>query len=387
MTRSDIDLLARLVAFDTTSRNSNLPLLDWVETYLAGFGLKGVRSYEPTGAKANLWVTIGPAEVPGYILSGHTDVVPVDGQTWTSDPFTLTERDGKLYGRGACDMKGFLAAVLAKVPDMVAAPLARPIHLVFSHDEEVGCIGVRYSLAEVDRIVATKPIASFVGEPTGMQVVIAHKSKTSYRVDVTGKASHSSRAPEGVNAIDYAARLIVKIREIANRLAAAGMRDALYDIPHSTAHTGTISGGAALNIVPDFCTFQFEFRMLPGEDHAPYEAEIRALAAELEAEMHRVDPTTGIVIDAYNDQPGFEVANDSAIVRLAGRLAGRNDAAKVAYATEAGLFVSMADIPSVVVGPGDIGQAHRPDEFIKISELDRCATFLDRLIAEARHPV
>ena len=387
MPRSDIDLLARLVAFDTTSRNSNLPLIDWLEHHLAGFGLTGKRSYEPTGEKANLWVTIGPADIPGYVLSGHTDVVPVDGQTWSSDPFTLTERDGRLYGRGACDMKGFLAAVLAKVPDMVATPLARPIHLVFSHDEEVGCIGMRYSLAEIDKLAPVRPLAAFVGEPTGMQVVIAHKSKVSYRVEVTGKACHSSRAPQGVNAIDYAAKLIVKIRDIADRLRRDGARDPLYDIVHSTAHTGTITGGAALNIVPDFCAFVFEFRMLPTEDHTPYEAEIRALAAELEAEMRAVDPSTGIRIDAYTAMPGFETAPDSDVSRLAGRLAGRNDHAKVAYGTEAGLFVTMADVPAVVVGPGSIAQAHGPDEFIEIAELDRCAQFLDRLIAEARRPL
>jgi acetylornithine deacetylase len=386
MSRPDIDLLARLVAFDTTSRNSNLPLIDWLETHLAGFGLKGVRSYDPSGDKANLWVTIGPADVPGYALSGHTDVVPVDGQIWASDPFVLTERDGRLYGRGACDMKGFLAAVLAKVPAMVAAPLARPIHLVFSHDEEVGCIGVRYSLAELDKLAPVRPLAVFVGEPTGMQVVVAHKSKVSYTVEVIGKACHSSRAPEGVNAIDYAAKLIVKIRDIAERLAKDGKRDARYDIVHSTAHTGVISGGAALNIVPDFCSFVFEFRMLPDEDHLPYDAEIRALAAELERQMQAIDPATGIRIVIHNEQPGFETEPDGPVARLAGRLAGRNDHAKVAYATEAGLFAA-AGIPAVVVGPGDIGQAHGPDEFLAIAELDRCAAFLDRLIAEARRPV
>jgi acetylornithine deacetylase len=384
MSRSDIDLLARLVAFDSVSRNSNLPVLDWIEDYLAGFGLTGTRSYEPTGTKANLWVTVGPADRPGYVLSGHTDVVPVDGQTWTSDPFTLTERDGRLYGRGACDMKGFLAAVLAKVPAMVAAPLARPIHLVFSHDEEVGCIGMRYSLAEIDRLAAVRPIAAFVGEPTGMQVVVAHKSKVSYRVDVTGKACHSSRAPHGVNAIDVAAQLIVRIRDFADRLAAGGARDALYDVPHSTAHTGLISGGAALNIVPDACSFLWEFRMLPGEDHAPMEAELRAYAAELERAMKAVAPAAGIAITIQNAMPGFEVAPDSAVARLAGRLAGRNDHAKVAYGTEAGLFVTMGRMPTVVVGPGSIGQAHIPDEFIEKSELEKCGSFVDRLIDHCR---
>lgn len=383
MQRTDIDLLSRLVAFDTTSRNTNLPLIAWIEDYLAGFGLAGERSYDPTGTKANLWVRIGAGDTPGYLLSGHTDVVPVDGQAWDTDPFVLTRIGDRLYGRGSTDMKGFLAAVLAKVPDMVAAPLRKPIHLVFSHDEEVGCVGVRYALAKASEFAPVAPLAAFIGEPTNMQVVIAHKSKFSYRVDVTGHACHSSRAPEGVNAIDYAARLIMKIRGLAKRLREEGMQDPLYDIPHSTAHTGTISGGTALNIVPDHCSFVFEFRMLPGEDHAPMEAELRRLAADLEVEMKAVHSGAGIQITQFNGMPGFSAAPEDDVTRLAKSFAARNDHSKVAYGTEAGLFVSMAGIPSVVVGPGSIAQAHGANEFIEIAELDKCAAFLDRLIAAA----
>jgi acetylornithine deacetylase len=383
MQRTDIDLLSRLVSFDTTSRNSNLPLIEWLEVHLAELGLRGERSYDPTGTKANLWVTIGPKDVPGYLLSGHTDVVPVDGQAWDTNPFMLTQKGDRLYGRGSTDMKGFLAAVLAKVPAMIAAPLARPIHLVFSHDEEVGCVGVRYALKRAEEFAPTRPLAAFIGEPTNMQVVIAHKSKYSYRVDVRGHACHSSRAPEGVNAIDYAARLIMKIRGLAKRLREEGMRDPLYDIPHSTAHTGTISGGTALNIVPDHCEFVFEFRMIPGEDHLPLEGELRRLAADLEVEMKAVSQEAGITITQYNGMPGFEAAPEDEVTRLAKNFATRNDHAKVAYGTEAGLFVAMAGIPSVVVGPGSIAQAHGANEFIEIAELDKCAAFLDRLIAAA----
>lgn len=383
MDRADIALLARLVAFDSTSRNSDLDLIDWLEGYFGQFGLAGTRTFDPTARKANLWITVGPADVPGYVLSGHVDVVPVDGQVWATDPFALTREGDRLYGRGTTDMKGFLAACLAKVPDMVAAPLVRPIHFCFSHDEEVGCIGVRYALAEIDRLAPVRPLAAFIGEPTGMQVIVAHKSKYNYRVTVRGRACHSSRAPEGVNAIDYAARLIVKVREIADRLVRDGARDLLYDVPHSTAHTGLVSGGTALNIVPDTCSFVFEFRMLPTESHAPLEAEIRALASDLETEMRRIAPEAGIEIDLYNGTPGFESAPDGAAARLAMRLAGRNDHAKVAYGTEAGLFASMAGIESVVVGPGSIAQAHGPDEYIEIGQMDACAAFLERLVREA----
>lgn len=384
MTSSTKEILAALVGFDTTSRNSNLELIGWVETYLAAHGVTGTRTYDPTGTKANLWATVGPKDRPGYVLSGHTDTVPVDGQDWTSDPFTLTERDGLLYGRGTTDMKGFLAAALAKVPAMQAAGLATPIHLCLSHDEEIGCIGVRYALETLGETLPAAPIGAFVGEPTGMQVIIAHKGKHNYRATVRGRPCHSSLAPEGVNAIDYAADLVLKVRDVARALA-AGPRDEGFDIPFSTAHTGVIHGGTVLNIVPESCSFVFELRMLPGQDHQPWEDEIRAYARDvLEPRMRTVAPETGIDIELLNGMPGFDAAAESAVVGMAKRLAGRNDHAKVAYGTEAGLFVSMAAIPSVVVGPGSIEQAHKPDEFISPAELARCEAFLDRLIADCR---
>ncbi|MEJ1159048.1 acetylornithine deacetylase [Prosthecomicrobium sp. N25] len=381
MPSTTAEILAALIAFDTTSRNSNLDLIGWVEDYLARHGVASKRVYDPTGTKANLWATIGPEDRPGYILSGHTDTVPVDGQDWATDPFRLTEQDGRLYGRGTTDMKGFLAAMLAKVPAMTAAGLRTPIHLCFSHDEEVGCIGVRYLLEKLGELAPVKPIATLVGEPTGMQVIVAHKGKHNYRVTVRGRPCHSSLAPQGVNAIDFAAMMVVKIREIADRFAAEGLRDEAYDIPFSTAHTGVIQGGTVLNIVPERCSFVFEFRMLPGSSHQPFEDEVRAYARDvLEPRMKAVDPTTGIDIELANGFPGFDTPAESEIVAIAKRLAARNDHAKVAYGTEAGLFVHMAGIPSVVVGPGHIEQAHRPNEFIALSELSKCEAFLDRLI-------
>jgi len=379
MTEPAIAILERLVAFDTTSRNSNLELIDWVEAELGRHGVAARRIYDDDGGKANLLATIGPAGPGGYVLSGHTDVVPVDGQAWTSDPFRLTERDGRLYGRGACDMKGFLAACLSRLPAMVARPLARPIHLAFSYDEEIGCLGVPRLIADMLG-QGLRPAACFVGEPTEMMVVVAHKTKRSLKARLVGKAAHSSLAPQGVNAVDYAARLVVFIREVAQRLA-AGPRDEAFDVPFSTAHTGTIHGGTVLNIVPEYCELTFEFRTLPGVDPDGLLGEVEAFAREvLEPEMRRVHPQASITIEATSAFPGLDTAADAEVTRLAKHLAGRNDHGKVAYGTEAGLFAAAA-VPTVVVGPGSIEQAHKPDEFIAVAELDRCGAFVDRLIA------
>lgn len=375
-------ILAKLVAFDTTSRNSNLALIDWVEAYLAEHGVAAKRVYDETGQKANLWATIGPAEKPGYILSGHTDVVPVDGQDWTSDPFVLRQAEGRLYGRGAADMKGFLACCLAMVPAMARAGLRRPIHLAFSYDEEVGCVGVR-GLIDWLNEQPVRPEACFVGEPTGMGVVIAHKGKRSLEVHVTGRGCHSSLAPEGVNAVDYAAMLAVEIRRIGERLA-HGPADPLFDVPVSTAHTGFLHGGTALNIVPDQAELAFEFRVLPGEDAGALAAEVEAIARDvLTPAMQAVAPEAKIDFRPLSSFPALDTPADAEVTRLAKRLAGRNDHAKVAYGTEGGLFQERGGIPSVVVGPGHIAQAHKPDEFIEMAELARCTAFIERLIAHA----
>ncbi|SHO59819.1 acetylornithine deacetylase [Pseudoxanthobacter soli DSM 19599] len=377
-----IAMLERLVGFDTTSRNSNLALIDWAEAELNRLGVPTKRVYDPAGDKANLWATIGPADERGYILSGHTDVVPVDGQLWSSDPFTLTRNGDRLIGRGAVDMKGFLACCLASVPAMLAADLKRPIHLAFSYDEEVGCTGVR-GLIEDLRAEPLLPLACFVGEPTSMQVVVAHKAKRSYQAVVTGRPCHSSLAPLGVNAVEYAARLVVFIRELGQKWA-AGPADSMYDVPVSTTHTGVIEGGTAVNIVPELCTVTFEFRVLPQVDCDAVIAEVEAFARTvLEPEMHAVAPETGIRFEYLSGIPGLDTGVDDEVTRLAMRLAGRNDLAKVAYGTEAGLF-SGIDIPTVVVGPGSIEQAHTPDEFIEVAELDKCMDFIARLIEHCR---
>ncbi|WFU38221.1 acetylornithine deacetylase [Bradyrhizobium sp. CB82] len=374
-------LLADLVAFDTVSDRSNLALIAYIESYLASLGISGQRIIDETGQKASLWVTIGPNDRPGFVLSGHTDVVPVAGQTWTHDPFKLIERDGRLYGRGTTDMKGFVAVCLAMVPDMIEAVLKTPIHLAISYDEEIGCVGVRPMLREVAK-KQVKPLGCFVGEPTEMKVIIGHKGKHGVRATFRGLARHSSIAPDGVNAIEYAAELITEIRRRAVRLAAKRSQDGLYDVPHSTLLTSIVHGGAALNIVPDTCTVEFECRGIGiTESREVTDAIVAWAKAEIEPAMKKRHPDCRITFEEILDYPALDTRADHAIVTLAKKLAGRNDHAKVAFGTEASLFASMADIPSVVIGPGAIAQAHTPDEFVEMSELEKCGDFVAKLIA------
>jgi acetylornithine deacetylase len=379
---STVDILGKLVAFDTTSRNSNLPLIDWVEEYLAGYGVSGERVYDETGQKANLWVTIGPKDVAGYVLSGHVDVVPVDGQDWSTNPFQLAEKDGRYFGRGTCDMKGFVASSLAAVPEMLAAPLAKPIHFAISYDEEVGCRGVRTLLAVLkDRPL--KPEACFVGEPTNMQVVIAHKTGRPMRVTVKGFEAHSSLRPYGVSAIEEAAKLIVKINEIGQRLARRPDLDPLYSVPFSTTSVGVIKGGTVRNIVAGECVVDFDLRCVPGDDPHAIVAEIEAYARDvLEPPMKAIAPAAGFVFEELALVPGLDTAADAPVTVLAKKLAGRNDHAKVAYGTEAGLFQEIG-IPTAIVGPGSIEQAHKPDEYVEAVELAKADAFMGRLIAHA----
>src|SRR3954464_5826460 len=374
------EILTALVGYDTTSRNSNLDLIAWVEGYLDRHGVKHERIYDETGKKSNLWAVIGPKDVPGYVLSGHTDVVPVDDQNWTDSPFKLTERDGRLYGRGSTDMKGYVACCLAAVPDMLTAPLKKPLHLAFSYDEEVGCWGVRRMIPKIVERPA-RPIACFVGEPTLMDVVIGHKGKRAFKVTVHGRTCHSSLAPLGVNAVEYAARVIAKIRDISDRMAKSGTRDELYDVPFTTGHTGYLHGGTALNIVPDTATFEFEFRTIAADKSATLAKEVIDYAKnELEPEMKAVAPEAGFVFEDRSEFAGLNTAENAEVTLLAKQLTGRNSHSKVAYGTEAGLY-QQAGIPTVVCGPGNIDQAHKADEFIAISELEKCGDFIDRLIS------
>lgn len=372
-------ILKTLVGFDTVSSKSNLALIKWIEQYIAPFNLFSERFYDATGEKANLWVTIGDVTQQGIVFSGHTDVVPVEGQTWTHNAFDMIERDGKLFGRGTCDMKGFLACVLALVPEMIKSQ--RTFHLAFSHDEETGCIGVRTML----QAIATRPVTPlmcFVGEPTLMQVIVGHKGKRSLRVTVKGKEAHSSLAPQGVSAVHIAARLIVKITEIGERLAKRKNLDLLYDVPQSTTNVGVMNGGQILNIVAGVAVFDFEFRVVEGDDVNALVQEVKDYAAKLLPPMQAIDTDCDIIFEDLSEIPVFDVSPESDIVRLAKRYAKQNGHGKVAYGTEAGLFQTMAGIPTVVVGPGSIDQAHKPDEFIAVSQLRACEAFLRELIAE-----
>jgi acetylornithine deacetylase len=374
-------LLAGLISFDTVSDRSNLPLIAYIEEYLASFGITGRRIIDATGQKASLWVTIGPDDKPGIVLSGHTDVVPVAGQAWTHDPFEMVERDGRLYGRGTTDMKGFVATCLAMVPEMRRARLATPIHLAISYDEEIGCVGVRPMLEMLSR-APVKPVGCFVGEPTQMELAIGHKGKHGVRATFRGLACHSSIAPRGVNAVEYAATLISEISRRAAQIATGGARDALYDIPYTTFLTSIVEGGTALNIVPDRCAMEFEARGLGIAESKEVTGAVMAFAREtIEPAMKKTDPSCGIDFEEILEYPALDMPADHAWVTLAKKLSGRNDHRKVAFGTEAGLFVSMAGIPAVVIGPGSIEQAHKADEYVELPELLKCAGFIERVIA------
>lgn len=373
-------ILERLIAFDTTSPNSNLPLVEYIEHELATSSANIRRIPDPSLPKASLWVTIGPVDRPGYILSGHTDTVPVTGQSWTTDPYWLTERDGRLFGRGTVDMKGFVAVCLAKVPAMQRARLRTPIHLAISYDEEVGCTGVRPMLAELAR-GSVRPRGCFVGEPTRMQTVIGHKSKHSMRAVVRGKACHSALTTEGVNAVEAAAELVLVIRRTAEELAGTGKRDAAHAPPFTTGLTTILEGGIANNIVPDRCDVEFEFRGIAADDPCEIcETIVRKARQTIEPRMRALDPSCGIDFDSIVDYPGLETPASSEIAALAQALSSNPGTSKVSFGTEAGLFDRMAGIPSVVIGPGSITEAHKPDEWIAISELASACRFVDRLI-------
>ena len=377
-----LDLIKTLIAFDTTSRESNLELIAFIQEYLTGHGVESMLVHNEDGTKANLYATIGDQDKAGVMLSGHTDVVPVDGQAWDTDPFQVTEKDEKFYGRGTADMKSFIAIALAFVPEFLSRRLKTPIHLAFSYDEEVGCIGVRRLIDKLKEM-PVKPAMCIVGEPTSMQVVTGHKGKRSFIANVRGLESHSALAPLGVNAVEYAAELITYMKNMARRIEAEGPFDELYEITHTTVHTGVISGGVQLNIVPNACRVEFEFRYLANHDPDALEAEIREYAKDiLEPKMHAVSAETGIDIECYNDMPGLEMDPGEDVVAFVKALAGRNDHAKVAFGTEAGLFHTRVQIPTVVCGPGDIAVAHKPNEFIPLDQIAKGEDFMRRLLEE-----
>jgi acetylornithine deacetylase len=374
---SSVEMLAKLVGFDTTTRTSNFPLIEFVEKYLDSHGVKHIRVDYEKDRKTNLYATIGPDVEGGIVLSGHTDVVPVDGQNWASDPFVLTEREGKLFGRGTCDMKGFIAVALALVPKFMAMKLKTPIHLALSCDEEVGCKGVRPLVAHMKDHLK-RPRAVFVGEPTEMKVVNGHKSAVTFSTEVKGHEAHSSLTDQGVNAIMVAADVISEISTLRREFIAVGDPSGRFDPPYSTIHVGVISGGTAKNIIPRRCDFQWETRLLPTADFEFVPKRMELLAAKLEPAMKAVAQDVGITTTKTNEVPGLRPEMDSVAEQLALHAAEANSTHAVSYCTEAGLFQSIG-IPSVICGPGNIEQAHKPDEYVEIAQLVACEKYMMRL--------
>jgi acetylornithine deacetylase len=371
-------MLERLVGFDTTSRNSNLELINFVANYLAGHGVQVRLSHDAAGGKANIHAVIGPQQAGGLALSGHVDTVPVDGQAWTADPFTLRHADGRFYGRGACDMKGFVAACLAAVPDFQAMHLTRPLHLFITFDEEVGCYGAQRLIEDL-RQSGLRPDACVIGEPTGMQPVLAHKGKLNVDVSVRGLPGHSSQPAHGVNAVYAAAEAIAGIAAEARRLAAEGPFEPGFDPPHTTIHVGTVQGGSILNIIPEHASFSMEWRCIPGESPLEHLDRLRErIARTIEPALRAAHPQCGFTFNVIVNMPGMALPEDHELTAIVKQITGSNSTAKVSYGTEGGYYEG-AGIPTIVCGPGHIAQAHQPDEWIAASELSACDRFVRRL--------
>lgn len=376
---STIDLLDRLVSFPTISADSNLPLVDFVRGYLTERGFSCRLIPDVTGTKANLFASIGENNSDGVILSGHTDVVPVAGQAWSSDPFRLVARDGKLYGRGSADMKGFLACMLTAADAASQRKLARPLHLAFSHDEEIGCVGVRSMLDDLAGRSLRAGIC-VVGEPTSMQIVNGHKGKLAARATCHGVGGHSSLAPLHLNAIHLATDFVGLLRQCQREIAETGAQDDAYRVPYSTLHAGRIGGGVALNVVASEAFVDFEIRHLVADDPQDILRRLQDRVDILLAPIREQFPAAGIDIEISNAYPGLNIAADDPVVGMLGDLLKQDSLSKVSFGTEAGLFVDRLNVPTLIVGPGSMDQGHTPDEFIAADQLAQCDAFLLRLL-------
>jgi acetylornithine deacetylase len=380
MIPSTVEILARLVAEPTVSRTSNLALLDYVEALLRLAGARIERFSHPDGSRANLWATVGPEGPGGVVLSGHTDVVPVEGQTWSSDPFALAERDGRLYGRGTADMKGFVASAVRAALVGATRPLTSPLHLALSYDEEIGCVGVR-SMIQAIAARPARPAICIVGEPTGMRIAAGHKGKRALRACCNGQEGHSALAPNALNALHLGAAFITALQARQEALSADGARDTDYDIPYSTVHAGLMRGGTALNIVPNRCEIDFEIRNIAGDDPDAILAGIKADAEAIAAPHRQRFPMACIEIEEVSGYPGLNTAPDAPAVHLLQRLLDDGEPPiKVAFGTEGGLFEAGLGISTAICGPGFMDQGHRPDEFVDHGQLARCDRMLVRLI-------
>lgn len=376
-----LDILATLVAFDTTSRRSNLELIQWVEAYLADLDVPTRRVPNADGTKSNLMATIGPAVEGGIVLSGHTDVVPVDGQPWSSDPWVLTERDGRLYGRGTCDMKGFLALALAAAPDLAKSTLKKPVHLAFSYDEEVGCLGAPDMIA----VIATelpRPALVVVGEPTDMVAVRGHKGIATFTVTVTGREAHSSLTHLGVSANTVAIKLMAMLVALSEKLEREADPASPFMPKGATLTVGMVHGGTAGNILARECKFLFDLRTPAGLEPMAILAEFFAAADAMDAQIKAKAPEGGVKVERRSLTPAFAPEEDGVAEAFARKLAGDNGPARVVpYAAEAGQFQG-AGFSTVICGPGSIDQAHQPDEYLEISQMQRGAAFMRRLIED-----
>ncbi|ALD98455.1 acetylornithine deacetylase [Pseudomonas syringae] len=379
-----LEILKRLIAFDTVSSEPNMALIEYVRELLASKGIDSLIVKDETGKKANLFASTGPRDVPGVLLSGHTDVVPAAGQAWTMPPFQATLRDGRIYGRGTCDMKGFIALAIDAMLNAADMPLMRPLQLALSHDEEIGCVGVR-RLLDVLHLAPVRPFLCVVGEPTLMQFAVGHKGKASYRTFCRGQEAHSSLAPRAVNAIHLASDFIAELRKSQKQIEQQGARDEGYDIPYSTVHIGRIDGGKALNIVPNLCTMEFEFRNLPGDNPDLLLEQLRERAEVLVREARQLSGVADIEIEVMNEYPALETHPSVEAVRMLHAFAEPGTQhIKVSYGTEGGLFAGRLNVPVVVCGPGSIEQAHKPDEFIDESQMDAGERFLQSLLGSLK---
>jgi acetylornithine deacetylase len=373
------EMLRHLVSFDTTTRNSNLALIDFAEAWLTRCGIPVRRSLNPEGTKANLHAIVGPHAAGGLALSGHVDTVPVDGQAWSSDPFVLREADGRLYGRGACDMKGFVACALAAVPDIKAMALRKPVHIFITYDEETTMDGARRLIADLDES-GLRPDMCLVGEPSLMQPILAHKGRIAVKATVRGASGHSSEPSRGVNAVYAAAEAVAYMAGEARRIAREGPFVEGFEPPHTTAHVGTLNGGTILNIIPEQAEFVMEWRFVPGHDPDAEFARFRKFVDDnIHPWMHAVDPNSGFSYEIVGFLPGMGLPDDHELSDLVKRITGANSTGKVSYGTEGGVYEDSG-IPSIVCGPGSIQQAHKPDEWIEIAQLDSCDRFIRRLV-------
>lgn len=374
------EILRELIAFPTISANPNRALIDFCAAQLEACGAVVEIIADEAQGKANLYATLGPTDRPGVLLSGHTDVVPVEGQAWTKPPFELTEQDGKLFGRGTCDMKGFVASALACAHEIDPSRLKTPLHFALSFDEEIGCVGVR-SMLDMLKPAPVKPLFCIVGEPTMLQVATGHKGKLAARVTCRGVEGHSALAPKALNAIYLATDMVQAIRSLQTEIEAEGASDADYDVPYTTLHVGQIEGGTALNIVPNTCTFLFEIRNLAGEASEALFARLRSAADGIVARYQAAFPQAQIDMEVTNRYPALDTDPGAEVVKFVQALANQNATMKVAFGTEGGLFSETLGVPTVVCGPGSMDQGHKPDEFLSIEQLQRCDAMLARLAA------